>query len=297
MNEKEKNELHKKMRIQHENILNRKKELIKNSNIDFESLIYNIQKNKIEEKPIVGKSNKEIDFIITSASRIEMIKCVKSFMKKVIFSGKFNMYLHEDVVPGMERESKELVKWARESNLFKKIIVTNPRQGRGPALNKLKPYIKTDFIFYTEEDFEFMRYINVDKLIDIMEKYKIINQIGFSNRYWPIIPKPGCNGDDSYFYEPREFDDITLLVSERWLWFPSIWRKSFIWKYWNFSSHKTNHSLNKKIKGNEWSYGCDCDWLEEKIGSYLLDGIGENPWINAYLYHLCPHKRHDRNFL
>lgn len=290
--------LHKEMRIQNGKIEERKKELIANSNLDFETLIRTIQENRpFEEKPEVGKTNREVDFIITSASRPEMIELVESFQEKVIFSGKFNWYLHEDVVPGMENGSNKLVNYARKSGLFKEIIVSNPRQGRGPALNKLKKHIKTDYIFYTEEDFRFMRYINVDRLIDLMETYEKINQIGFANRYWPCIPcKPNPLGESQYFYEPRKFDEITLLVSERWLWFPALWRRSFIWKYWNFSQQKTNHDLNRRIKGTD-NKDWDCNWLEATIGSYLLDGTGEDPWVNAYLYHLCPKKRHDRNFL
>lgn len=51
-----------------------------------------------------------MDILITSASRPKCLKAeMEHFLKNVQYDGTFHFHLHEDVVPTMEKGSKELV--------------------------------------------------------------------------------------------------------------------------------------------------------------------------------------------
>jgi hypothetical protein len=101
---------------------------------------------------------KNVDILITSASRPKSLKSeIIAFKEHIKFNGNFRFHLHEDVVPEMEEESKELVNWAKKSGYFETIYVDNPRIGRGFALNKLKKHANSKYMFYLEEDWDFIK--------------------------------------------------------------------------------------------------------------------------------------------
>lgn len=212
-----------------------------------------------------------MDILITSASRdLCLKKEIKSLNKFIQYEGEINIHLHEDVIPEREENSKKLIKWANESGYFKTILISNPRKGRGTALNKLKEYAKSEYIIYLEEDWEFIKEINLDYLLLIMDKYEQINQICFYHKELFYVEKPGGPNDKNIFeYINRRFDNCNLFVSDRWNWLPAIWRTSWVkkrWKFKNYTADKEfNRSLKKDVDMNEW----DPIWLESKIGAYI----------------------------
>lgn len=196
----------------------------------------------------------------------------------------------------MEKSSFETIRWAKKSNIFTTIYHSNPRIGRGPALNKLRKHANSKYIFYMEEDFDFIKHINLDELIGVMDNHPHINQIAFNWRNYPYVPKPkGPNGQDKYYYENRIFDDHMMYVSERWTWQPAIWRKDWVMKYWNFSKVRSNKNFNlifkKDIGYEEWNP----KWHEENIGAYFYGNSNDEKDI--YVEHTSWDIRHDREFL
>jgi hypothetical protein len=238
-----------------------------------------------------------MDVLITSASRDKCIKSeIKAFNKHVKCKEGFDFHLHEDCVPGMENSSFETIRWANKSKIFSTIYHSNPRIGRGPALNKLKKHANSKYIFYMEEDFDFIKDVNLDILIDIMEKYKHINQIAFNWRISEFVPKPGGpNGQDKFYYENRNFDDIIMHVAERWTWQPAIWRKDWLMKYWNFEKYRSNKAFNNIFKKGIGYLEWNPKWHEENIGAYYYgDSSKKN---DIYVEHTSWDVRHDRSFL
>lgn len=261
------------------------------------------QEKRKEEKPIVQKGIKEgMVVLITSASRSESFKReLEAFLEYVVYSGKFNFYLHEDVVKERRKESEKLVKIARDSGVFKKIYISDPKIGRGPALNMLKKHVTGKYVFYMEEDWMFVRYVNLDSIIDLMDKYPHINQISWNNRNPKKVKKPGGpKGLDHFDYITRVFDEHYLMPSERWNWSPSVWRNSFILPIWNFSNSRAGHGLNRYLKNGCGMLEWNVEWLEKKIGSYFYSSTFERPprvWEEVYTYHLEPFVRNERGYL
>ena len=244
-----------------------------------------------------------IDILITSASRPKSIKTeIETFKEMVNFNGEMNFHLHEDRVPGMERDSEILEEWAKDSGYFTTVYVSHPRVGRGPALNMLKEHANSKYIFYMEEDFDFVRMLDLNELISIMDNHSHVNQIALNWRMQKRQPKPcpccGENtsptGDEFFYHELRKFDGHNLRVTDRWTWQPALWRRSWIMPLWLFASTRSNKAFNNRFKRDighlEWS----CEWQEQTFGAYYYHGKGKE---KVYVKHTSWDVRHDRSFL
>lgn len=239
-----------------------------------------------------------MDVLITSASRDKSLKSeMKAFKKYVSCSDGFKFHLHEDCVPNMENSSHETIRWANKSGLFTTIYHSNPRVGRGPALNKLRQHANSKYVFYMEEDFDFVKPVDLDELISVMENHTHINQIAFNWRVSPHVPKPGGpNGQDKFYYENREFDGHIMHVSERWTWQPAIWRKDWVMQHWNFSQVKSNKKFNRKLKNGIGHKEWNPEWHENNIGAYFYGDSNDDP-NDVFVEHTSWDVRHDRSFL
>lgn len=236
----------------------------------------------------------DIDILITSASRPKSLREeIETFIAATDPHIKKDFYLHEDVVPKMEKDSEKLVEWAIESHVFSKIYVSNPRIGRGPALNKLRKHANSKYIWYMEEDFAFTKFIYLDRLMEIMDDHPHINQITFNWRQLPEIPKPGGPNTDVFVCEEREFNGHILQVSERWTWQPGLWRRSWVMPQWDFNSRYSNKGFNRKLKEGIGLKEWDPKWHEENVGAYYYGSWDDEPWVEHTSWDI----RHDREFL
>lgn len=237
-----------------------------------------------------------MDILITSASRPECLQSEVDSLKYLNCDEGFNLHLHEDVVPGREELSDELVQWAEESNEFTTIYVSNPRIGRGFALNKLRPHAQSDFILYLEEDWEFIKRIDLNYLLFIARKHSDINQIGFYDRELYYIEKPGGpEGRDIFEYKVVQFGSCNLFVSERWNWLPAIWRTEWVKKRWNFKEYMANKEFNRSLKRNVGMNEWNPSWLKKNIGAYIYSDSDE--CIVPYVKHTSWSIKNDRIYL
>ena len=247
-----------------------------------------------------------MDVLITSASRPKSLKTeIECFLKHVKYSGEFRFHLHEDVVPGMVEQSIELSTWAKDSGIFTNVYTSNPRIGRGHALNKLRQHANSKYVWYLEEDWDFIEDVDLDSILETMDRYGHINQVGFFYMNIDSVRKPKPDAADAhYVFGRREFDGHVMFVAERWNWCPAIWRKDFVVQTnnWQFEKYKANKHFNYKFKRKTYGAPEDCglnewdpDWLEKNIGAYLY---GEaNGGIKVYVEHTSWDISHDRGFL
>lgn len=241
-----------------------------------------------------------MDILVTSASRPECLKLGIESLGYLYCNEGFSIHLHEDVVPGKEQQSSKLIKWAEESNKFTTIYVSNPRIGRGQALNKLRIHAQSDYIIYLEEDWEFIKPVNLDFLLSRLKKNTSINQVCFYDRILRCIEKPGGpEGVDVFKYVVGQFqfNGFSLFVSERWNWLPAIWFTDWVKKRWKFKNHTADKEFNRSLKANcglnEW----DINWLENKIGAYIYSDNDE--YITPYVRHtskISSNRFFDRGF-
>lgn len=241
---------------------------------------------------------RQIDILITSSSRYDCLKrCIESFFDYVLFNGVINVYLHEDVVPEDREESHRLINWVGSYEMINQYLVSDPCEGRGPALNKLKRFIAAPYIIYLEGDFDFVRFINLNTIYDLMEDYPEINQVAFNciqNK--SSVEKPGPDGQEYFFYECQEFCRnkiyTSMLVSERWNWIPAIWRTEFVLPKWGFATQYACRAFNRELKKDcedEWSP----EWYTKNIGAYILGKVGDP----SYCVHIADDRRRPRHLL
>lgn len=257
-----------------------------------------------------------MDVLITSASRPKNLKSeIVCFLKHVKYSGEFNFHLHEDVVPGMESQSGELSSWARDSGIFTTVYASNPRIGRGRALNKLRQHANSKYVWYLEDDWDFIEDVDLDSILEMMDKHGHINQVAFFYLNIDRVKKPGGpDGLDEYIYARRTFDGHIMFVAERWGWCPAIWRKDFVVQTnnWQFESQKANKHFNYKFKHKAYGAREECglnewnpEWLAKNIGAYyygqsdptLPKSSPKSAHIKIYVEHTSWDVRHDRDFL
>ena len=179
--------------------------------------------------------------------------------------------LHEDVLN--EEASIKLINWAKKSNLFNEIKADNPPLTQGKSLHWLLSKVNTDYCFNIEDDWEIIQRINLDKLLELMESNKDINQIAFHKR--KIM---------SYRYKFKKIEiernNIKLTTNPHWAFTPAIGRMSFIRQYWQEPPAGENPVwfINPLIKRSKKMRSAE--WMIKNVGAYFLGGIGEGHYVN-----------------
>lgn len=208
------------------------------------------------------------------SSRPQLLKyCVESLQDKILkfSSSSHRILLHEDFV--LEKESRESIKYAKDKDV--RVISHNPKIGVGPAMNSMfKNHIKSEYLLYLQDDWEFERIIEIDRLLWTMNQHQQINCITFS-KYRNV--KPGTLeelGVNEYNYK-----GLLLTLYDGWWFNPGIWRMSKVRKHWRFrdirpegywqQSFFENRDGNIKLK----------DWCYNNVGSYFLGGKGDFRYV------------------
>ncbi|MFW6002725.1 MAG: glycosyltransferase [archaeon] len=104
--------------------------------------------------------------------------------------------------------------------MFDTVQITRPNTNKAEALMKLKKHANSKYLLYFEDDHVYFRDINLDRLLEVMDKYPIINQLSF-NKHTLVgesrkLPKPSKKfGYKHFIYESRQFDEFETVVAER----------------------------------------------------------------------------------
>lgn len=216
---------------------------------------------------------RKIDLVITGSSRPQLLPFTwESFKKYVFFRGEIRVIVHEDFV--FPKESKKVIEYL---NILKKkgeihdIITHNPCIGLGKALDDIiKNRIKSDFIFYLQDDWEFERPIDLDQLLWIMEENKNINLIFFNKaRNYKILNKAPC---PQYTFGHQDF-----ILWHGWTFLPGIWRMSKVREKWACRETRpegffTNQFGTHEIRQN-------VEYCVKNIGAYALGKTGECRYV------------------
>lgn len=165
----------------------------------------------------IGEYGIMLDIVITGSSRPQLFpKFWKSFNEMVTYRGKKRIIWHEDFV--YSEESSAVVKYVRD--VVDELIIGNPSVGLGYALDSLiNNYIENEFVFYIQEDFEFERPIDLDRLVHVMKNNESINLIFLKRSKNALI-------------EEVEFDGVSMCKFQMWSFNPGLWRMDTVRKYW-----------------------------------------------------------------
>lgn len=248
----------------------------------------------------------ELDVLITASSRPQLLKpTVEYFHKFIHFEGKMRWILHEDFV--YKEQSKETIKWAKESGYFDEIYEDDPPLGLGVSIEEMLKKINTKFMFYLQDDWVFERPVDLDRIVYTMERDDKINCIHFNKyRNMPMV--------DGFKQKEMTLTDAGLRVCifHSWSLLPGVWRTDFVrdrwieprtnrpvaWFTWqlgsgikrrgkmikNFEARLNNRKsdIYKETKGKWENVPSDEEvykYLQENVGVYLYGHLGDPRYI------------------
>jgi hypothetical protein len=214
-----------------------------------------------------------IDVFITSASRLDCLKETIDTMKaNLITSKKFRIILHDDVVKIKESEAVE--DWALNSGEIDMFIKTAPAKRLGSAITKCLPLIETELFLKWEDDWRFLKEVNLDEILGVMQNNLHINQVSFNA--WDNEP---IKHD---IYRPVfGYDNIKLTQIQEWIVGVSVTRTSFIKSKWKPKFFDANDII-QEMGTVDLSKGRDMEWMKNNVGCYFYGGHGDGP----YVFHL-----------
>lgn len=202
--------------------------------------------------------------------------------------------VHEDHRPGVtcprEPTTRTILDGiSRDFGVPYLLLERSPGGGLGRAILRLLEAAETDFVFYTQEDFDFLRPVPVGKTIEIMAANGL-HHVRFNKR-----KTEWCKGEDrpehERFYK-REvtFGGQTFCIADQWYFQASIWRRSIALDGFRDLAHGTK--LPKPIDRceaafNRWlniTHGGDVDLREpyrrgETVRTFIWGPVKEPQFI------------------
>jgi hypothetical protein len=174
-----------------------------------------------------------IDVIVTSTCRRQFETTYASFMKNVKYSQGFRFIIHVDVLEKNKRYLPGLLEFLKRNNISDVNINTGKHSFAG-AVNYLFKKLQSEYYFHLEDDWLFLKPIDLNAVIEAMEKNNNIHSIRFSKER---IKKPDCRmkkylaeKNEPYLLPGREINigGIGLIETSIWSLNPHIARTSTI---------------------------------------------------------------------
>lgn len=137
--------------------------------------------------------------------------------------------VHEDIRadrPFVAGETEALVlAIEREHGVPVQLLRTNPAGGLARALRKLLDEARTEFILYTQEDFDTVRSIPASACVDLMAKHEL-HHVRFNKRKTMRIKGEHRDPREWWTKQTHYFDEHPLTLSDNWYFQTSVWRRS-----------------------------------------------------------------------
>jgi hypothetical protein len=216
-----------------------------------------------------------IDVVVTSTCRKQFKSTYRSFMKKVKCSEGYRFIVHIDVLPENRNYLPVLLKFLEENNIGD-VLINNMPGDFANSINYLLRRIETDYYFHLEDDWLFLKEIELDPLIDLMRRNEEVNQIRFSKEQ--IIQV-----DPSIIEEFNKRNELFLLPGEQATIDGINLIKSYIW---SLNPHIARLSVVRKLLDipsgiNPENYFCKkySQIFNSSSGLYIYGMIGESPYV------------------
>lgn len=211
----------------------------------------------------------KLDVLIMGSSRPDLLKITYNFFKKYIIyqDTDVKFWMHEDFT--FPADSEKSVAWAESMNI--KVIKSFPKIGLGYAMDRMFKLIDSDYLFYLQDDWEFERPVELDRLLWTMDKNEKINCITF-NKY--------KNGEDNTGFEHTnyEYDGLQLSIYPGWQFLPGIWRMSKVREKWSPRKVRPEGNFQNSFGDNDKRMN-DRKYLEDNVGAYFYGYIDEPRYV------------------
>lgn len=222
-----------------------------------------------------------LDIIVTSSCRKTIVKTTRSFFDKVRYSDKMRFIVHIDVLnnENLSFITGYLRSLERSEGIGVDIHInnnpdTNWHDAHTKAINFLFNQIEKPYYFHLEDDWEFLKNIDLNLLIELMGKYDHIDHIRFSkekikDKYWLYHISDEIS--EEYLAPNVEvtINGIPLVQTPIWSFNPHLGRSSIIKNF-----------INMPLDGNPEKY--ICHKYPELAGNgktYLYGRIGDSAYV------------------
>jgi hypothetical protein len=201
--------------------------------------------------------------------------------------------IHEDA-----RADREVVQGRTEAiadrvrgrfNVPVELILTRPGTGLPRAMLRLLELASTEFVFYTQEDFDFVRPVPVARCLEIMQGHAL-NHVRFNKRV--TLPVKGAHRERSAWWTKEEvaFGGQTFCVSDHVYFQANLTRRAVLLEGFKelFSRHPGgavrceaafNAWFNKKYGDGAGSVdGCQAK-RRDLLRTFVWGGVGEPRFV------------------
>lgn len=215
-----------------------------------------------------------IDVIITSTCRKSIVTTMESFHRNISYSGNFRFLVNIDVINNSDY-LPELMSFLNDYGIDDIAVNRNPLEwpkGLTAATNYLYSKVESKYYFNLQDDWIFLKKINIDPLIELMDTHEDIHHIRFdkqrtrnyswlyhkSDRDIPEFRKPNVNVN---------INNMKLVTNYVWSFNPSFSRTSTMKKFLPVPAEKRAET-----------YFCSkFDELFSANGAFIYGRIGDNP--------------------
>lgn len=200
--------------------------------------------------------NQDAVLIIFASSRPDLLEITLNSIEKFLIRRKpLKIIVNEDIVftKQSERTVKLLKQWQQQGIIYE-YYVSNSR-GLGYSMDNMFNQYKYPYIINWQDDWELERPIDIEELVWIMQNNEQINQVIF-NKYKNMDV---LNGFKQIQYQ---FGYKDFCINQYWMFIPSLWRMSFVRKYWKRFDNKPEANFKRMLTQHNST---------EQIGAYLYD--------------------------
>ena len=174
-----------------------------------------------------------IDVIVTSTCRRQFETTYASFIKNVKYDQGFRFIINIDVLEKNKHYLPRLLEFLRRSGISDVNINTGKHSFAG-AVNYLFKKLRSEYYFHLEDDWLFLKPIDLNAVVEVMKNNKNIHSIRFSKEQ---IKKPDhkmekslAKSNELYLLPGKEIniDGIKFVETSIWSLNPHIARTSVI---------------------------------------------------------------------
>jgi hypothetical protein len=208
-----------------------------------------------------------LDILIMGSSRPKLIPIFwKSVEKMCCIRRPVRVFYHEDwVFPEESKKVEEVVR-----NLIPDVhyFQHKPRVGLGPAMDyMIKQHIKSKYMFYLQEDWEFEQPVDIDRILWMMDRNDDVNLV-FFNKY---ITYKSIN---KFPQEHCRKDNVDLCLYPAWTFMPGLWRMPFVRPKW-----RTRYQNPEAYFTQVFDNRNDPQWCRKNMGAYIYGRRGEHRYV------------------
>lgn len=209
----------------------------------------------------------DIDVLLMGSSRPQLMGyTIETFKKYVgnLSTNNLRYMLHEDFV--FYDESCISLKIAA-INGFNRIQSHNPKIGLGRAMDYMfKNHVRSKYFVYLQDDWEFERPIELDRIIYTMDNNPEINLVIFSH-YKNVRP------DLEFKSQECDFDGLKLCSYNGWSFACGVWRRSIIDEKWGVRETRPEGYFTNQFGTHEQRL--NPQYCFDNLGVYYYGGMGE----------------------